>query len=111
MSRVIDLSKPLSEDDRQYLLDRGQEQRVAVLDAQFAGEDADPHDSLPAGVGDVLPHEQSPDAQVPPVAGAATDPTPEGAAAAEAFNASQADAADAEDDEVEAPAPASKRKK
>lgn len=111
MSRSIDLSQPLSDEDRQYLLDRGHEQRVAALDAKFAGEDADPSIGLPAGVGDTLPHEQSPDAQVPPADGASTEPTGEGQAAAEAFNGSQADAGDGDDEPVEEPASPSKRKK
>jgi hypothetical protein len=40
VSRQIDLSKPLSDEDRAYLLARGREQLVAKLDAQNGDEEA-----------------------------------------------------------------------
>lgn len=89
MSRVIDTSKPLSDEDRQYMLDRGLEQQVQRIDAQHNGEDVP--EALPAGAGDVLPQPASPTAEQPPVPGAVTDPTVAGAEAAAAFNGSQGD--------------------
>lgn len=38
MSRTIDLTQPLSEDDREYLLARGREQHVFQNDAQFSDD-------------------------------------------------------------------------
>lgn len=38
MSREVDLSQKLSEEDREYLLARGREQQVFVNDAQFTGD-------------------------------------------------------------------------
>lgn len=38
MSRTIDLTEPLSEEDRQYLLDRGREQQVFANDAKFSND-------------------------------------------------------------------------
>lgn len=46
MSREIDLDKPLSDDDRQYLLERNRDQDVINNDARFSGEEyADPADA------------------------------------------------------------------
>lgn len=36
MSRQVDLTKPLSDDDRAYLLSRGQNAMVTRMDEQFA---------------------------------------------------------------------------
>lgn len=38
MSRTIDLTKALSEEDREYLLARGREQQVFANDAQFSDD-------------------------------------------------------------------------
>jgi hypothetical protein len=38
MARDINPDKPLTDKDRQYLLDRGQEQRVVAHDARFGDE-------------------------------------------------------------------------
>lgn len=39
MSRQIDLSKPLSDEDRQYLLDRDRHHDITINDAQFSDDD------------------------------------------------------------------------
>lgn len=39
LSRKIDLTKALSDEDRQYLLDRGRHYDIAVADANAAGEE------------------------------------------------------------------------
>jgi len=110
MSREVDFSGPLSDEDKQYLLDRGQEQLIARHEAQFV-EGSEPDLNLPAGVQPLLPQPASPDSTVPQAAGAVLDPTAEAQAAAEAFNQSQADEAGDNEDESEAPAPSKKTKK
>jgi hypothetical protein len=40
MSRQIDLTQKLSDEDREYLLSRGRRHQVIVNDRQFANEDA-----------------------------------------------------------------------
>jgi hypothetical protein len=39
MSRAIDMTKPLSDDDRAYLLARGYDEQVASHDARFENSD------------------------------------------------------------------------
>jgi hypothetical protein len=54
VSRKVDLTKPLSDEDRQYLTDRGRLNDIAVADANARGEDSAPvAQTTPAGVSGV----------------------------------------------------------
>lgn len=87
MSRQIDLSKPLSKDDRRYLLDRDRYNDLAVNEQLLSNGEVDPFnlpDGLPSQVpqgADVSPQavpaavgERYPDGPQTPESGAGTDP-------------------------------------
>lgn len=60
MSREVDLSKPLSDEDREYLHSRGLHTTVERMDSQFGSEPTDPDaadNSAPAPGGDEQPPE------------------------------------------------------
>lgn len=69
MSRKIDLTKPLSDEDRQYLTDRGRLNDVAVADANAGGADSAPAPTVtPGGVSGVTVGGSSPLTQDPSAA-------------------------------------------
>lgn len=65
MARDIDLSKKLSDEDRQYLIDRARLDLVAANDLEFSGETDVPVGSgLPVGAGtDLNSADRNPEAQ------------------------------------------------
>ena len=68
MSRKVDITKPLSDEDRQYLLDRGQHAKIAQADAAAGGDDsALAASTTPGGVSGVTVGGSSPLAQDPSV--------------------------------------------
>lgn len=61
MARQIDQSKPLSDEDRDWLLTRGQNGLVERLDREFAGQPAEAPEDEPEEVED-QPNGDDPDA-------------------------------------------------
>lgn len=47
MSRQIDYTRKLSDEDREYLLTRGQDNLVARMDSLFADDGSDPQEPTP----------------------------------------------------------------
>lgn len=91
MSRQIDLTKPLSDEDREYLESRARHREVEINDAEFGDTVASgnvPDDSLEAST------ERSPDAQPASVG----DQNPEGIPSPVAEVLADAEAEDSEED-------------
>jgi hypothetical protein len=44
MSKTIDTTQPLSDEDRAYMMSRGREAEVARIDEQFAGTEVDSYE-------------------------------------------------------------------
>lgn len=65
MARQIDQSKPLSDEDRDWLLTRGQNGLVERLDREFAGQPAEAPEDEPEEVED-QPNGDDPDADGEP---------------------------------------------